>query len=143
MATVRVEWAKPPGPAPDPRTRERQEAAVKKELEQAVADAALAAKVKEAVEAAGERSRAQKAAELDELLLEHRAKQDPNYVPVPVEFVMWPDGIARPYRRASPGDIEADLIYARLKAGLPADPAPRMTPTQRAEARFNAEQNRG
>lgn len=113
MATVRIDWKAPPTPV-NKYELARQEAAKQKELDQAAADAAFAAKVKEAVEAAGERFKAQKANELERSLQEYRATQVEGYTAP--QLVMCPDGIERPFRRRTVADVVADAEAALQNA---------------------------
>jgi hypothetical protein len=87
--------------------------------------------VKAAQDAAVEQLKARQAADMDEHL--HNFRLD------------WDRGQTDPtsiYYRADPAmkeRMEEDMIYARLRAGLPAEPAPRKTPAQRAQERHDAE----
>lgn len=110
MARVEINWNTSHSPIVNKNELARQEAAKQKEREQTAADAEFAAKLKEAVEQAGEEFKAQKATELERSLQEYRATQEPGYAPA--EMCMHPDGIQRPFRRRTAADVVADAEAA-------------------------------
>jgi hypothetical protein len=89
-----------------------------------------AAKIQEAQAAAVAKMQADRASEMDDQL--HNFRRE------------WDNGQTDPtsiYYRADPkmrDRMEADMMLVRLEAGLPAEPAPRKTPVQVAQERFDA-----
>ena len=113
-----------------------------------------AAKITEAVDAAGARLRAEQAQRMDAELLNFRRERDigrttPGHMyyadPLaPPTTVSDPTGkvVSSMSRRAEVEamleETETSIIAARLEMGLPAEPAPRQTPAQLAQARYDA-----
>jgi hypothetical protein len=89
-----------------------------------------AAASQEAQAAAVTKMRSARATEMDDQL--HNFRRE------------WDNGQTDPssiYYRANPAmreRMEADMMLVRLEAGLPAEPAPRRTPAQLAQERFDA-----
>jgi hypothetical protein len=138
MATHRMDW-QTPNAAPSQsevttadteRTWGRSAEGQLRSLGISPVDDELAAQIAAAQEKAVEQLKARQAADMDEQLHDFRRQ--------------WDRGQTDPtsiYYRADPAmkeRMEADMMLARLEAGLPAEPAPRKTPAQLAQERYDA-----
>jgi hypothetical protein len=90
-----------------------------------------ASKIQAAMDAAVAKHQATRAAEMDDTLRQFRQDWDRGQTD--------PTSIYYRADLAHKEKVEEGMMYARLRAGLPAEPGPRKTPEQRARERYDAE----